>query len=393
MSLLSSRYKFDLWDYSFWIWFLTNMAWNHKLPSMIGQLFFLVVSFDKIVKTQSWKFPSVLSYFIAFIGICYINIITENSFAPAESKFMIGVILRNAFFGFLLYQYIRRLDPDQICEVFLYAALLGSIVMLIVNRIATGTFVMRYTEGGLNGNAMAVGNALAIIYMFAYERIKEKKYIAIALFLLLFCFLAGTRKSIVAIIIGISLYNLLAKPTKIVFYAAGTGLSLGLMYYVLTEFSLFYSIMGSRLEAMFSLINGGEIDGSTDTRMYLIETGITYFSERPYTGWGINCFKDVPDTYGLYSHCNYVEILFSVGIPGFIFYYSMYVSSLMNSIKGFLQGYRNKERFLVFSLVACCLLIDYGMVSYNNRPTLLYILIIYHLANYNNNQYTPSYEA
>lgn len=393
MSLLSSRYKFDLWDYSFWIWFLTNMAWSHQLPSMIGQLLFLGISFINIMKTQSWKFPSVLLYFIAFIGTCYINIKTGNSFVPAESRFMIGVLLRNALFGLFLYQYLRRLVPDLICEVFLFAALFGSVTMLAVNRMATGTFVMRDIEDSLNGNAMAVGNALAIIYMFAYGRIKKKKYIAIALFLLIFCFLAGTRKSIVAIIVGISLYNLLAKPSKIVFYAAGIVFFIGLMYYVLTEFSLFYNIMGSRLEAMFSLINGGEIDGSTDTRMYLIETGITYYSERPYMGWGINCFKDVPGTYGLYSHCNYVEILFSVGIPGFIFYYSMYATSLLKCIKRFFKGYRNNDIFLVISLVVCSLLVDYGMVSYNNRPTLLYILIIYHLANCNNNHYNPSYEA
>lgn len=391
MSLINSRYKFDFWDYSFWIWFLTNMAWSHQLPSMIGQLLFLGVSFSNIMKTHSWKFPSVLLYFIAFIGTCYINIKTGHSFVPAESRFMIGVLLRNTLFGFLLYQYLRRLDPDRLCEVFLYAALLGSITMLAVNRMTTGTFVMRDVEDGLNGNAMAVGNALAIICMFVYDRLKDKKYIFIALILLLFCFLAGTRKSIVAIVVGISLYNLLAKPSKIVFYAAGASLAFGLMYYVLTEVPLFYDIMGSRLEAMFSLASGGEGDGSTDTRMYFIELGMGYFAERPWYGWGINCFKEMPGSYGIYSHCNFVELLFSVGIPGFIAYYFMYASSLIKGIKLFFQGNRYKEIYLVFSLVACSILVDYGMVSYYNRPTLLYILIMYHLVN--NNQNSISYES
>lgn len=387
MSLLSSRYKFDFWDYSFWIWFLTNMAWNHQLPSMVGQLLFLGVSFYNMMKTHSWKFPSVLLYFIAFIATCYINIKTGNSFVPAESKFMIGVLLRNTLFGFLLYQYIRRFAPDQMCEVFLYAALFGSLCILFVNRLSTGTFVMRDIEGGINGNPMAVGNALAIICMYAYGRLNEKKYLIISLILLIFCMFAGTRKAMVALFLGISILIILNKPSKIILYSSGASVVIGVLYFVLTEIPIFYNIMGSRLEAAISLANGGEGDGSIDTRMYFIELGLDYFSESPWTGWGINCFKEIPGSYGIYSHCNYVEILFSVGLLGFIAYYLMYVSIFYNNIKLFFAGCRRKEIYVAFSLVICCLLIDYGMVSYFNRPTLLYILLIYNLVDYSHKEY------
>jgi hypothetical protein len=86
--------------------------------------------------------------------------------------------------------------------------------------------------------------------------------------------------------------------------------------------NLGHFIEGERLE-------GGE--GSIYTRVAFIHEGLKLFYANPVIGTGFSSFSGPRQNQfqnkaiGTYSHCNYIEVLVSSGLLGFIIYYSMYV--------------------------------------------------------------------
>lgn len=78
----------------------------------------------------------------------------------------------------------------------------------------------------------------------------------------------------------------------------------------------------------------------------MMETAWKMFSQKPILGWGWNAFAILAG-YGYYCHNNYLEIMVSMGIVGFLIYYAMPMTLLAGSI---MQTDKNK-RFLCISLI------------------------------------------
>lgn len=76
-----------------------------------------------------------------------------------------------------------------------------------------------------------------------------------------------------------------------------------------------------------------------------------------------------------YLHNNYVEMLVDGGLIGFIIYYSIYIKLIINLIKNKAKG----DRFIAISLVMVALMLisEYGSVSYYEKNTYFYFMILY----------------
>lgn len=67
-------------------------------------------------------------------------------------------------------------------------------------------------------------------------------------------------------------------------------------------------------------------DGSATTRLDLVLTGLEMTKDHPLTGVGLGQFGLVSKM-GLYAHNEWIELLATTGIPGFLFFMSVYIST------------------------------------------------------------------
>ena len=109
--------------------------------------------------------------------------------------------------------------------------------------------------------------------------------------------------------------------------------------------------------------------GSTSERIFFIEKAIDGFFDSPIYGHG---FKSFEAKFTLYSHNNYLELLYSTGIIGFFLYYSIYLKIYKMVFK---VDARNKF-LLLFSLLSISF-IDIAAVTYSTKPIQYFICVLF----------------
>lgn len=77
--------------------------------------------------------------------------------------------------------------------------------------------------------------------------------------------------------------------------------------------------------------------------------------------------------YKYYLHNNYVEKLACLGLVGIVIYYSIFIYALYYLLKNI--KYRDSEYNICLILLIINLIIDYGVVSYYDKATHIYIII------------------
>lgn len=113
------------------------------------------------------------------------------------------------------------------------------------------------------------------------------------------------------------------KLFKVLLYSF-TSLLVGWMFIHLPIFSTILE----RLESYLS-VSGNSSD---NLRAELIRYGLELFAENPLLGYGLNNYQ-LFHWSGLYSHNNYIEVLVSLGIMGFLIYYSIFINSTIALLK------------------------------------------------------------
>ncbi|MGH0052900.1 MAG: O-antigen ligase family protein, partial [Sphaerochaetaceae bacterium] len=100
----------------------------------------------------------------------------------------------------------------------------------------------------------------------------------------------------------------------------------------------------------------------------MIQDGWQMFLENPLFGKGLNAFREIVD-YKMYSHNNYIEILVSWGIVGFLWYYGFLVFLVIQGVKKLLSGESTSAIILSLSLL-CTFFVDYlGRVHFYTEVT------------------------
>ena len=368
--------KINAWDIMFMIWYVTDACFNHTTIGIAGQALFLLYSLKELIIRQSVHINHTAFFFLLFCGVCWLNISNGNAMSPGTARFMLNVLLRNLVFLFFLYNYLITVTFDKLIRVFVISCLFGSAIMLLLNYSITGSIMMRDIEDSINGNLQAVNNAIAIGLLYATSNKESKRWLYISIVLFLFCILAGTKKAIIVLVIIAGGFVLMKNPRNFLGNIVKISALMIALYIILFEIPFFYDLIGNRFEGMLGVLSDSDdVDASTRTRSAFIELGMSYITLRPITGYGIDCFREIPAAYGTYSHNNYIELAFGVGIPGAIVYYLMYLIPL---IKGLKNWVRANNLFVMLGVMICvgCLFADYGMVSYFDRPTYLRILMI-----------------
>ena len=355
----------------------------YKIPMFI----FLALEGIKMVKrgkieiTNNIKVLYIFSFYLFVTSFWAI----DSSYAVTTSKtvFLLTTFLLVSY-NFIYYQ---KDSQNKLLNIIMYAGLLFSLYVIFYyglykyfNMLFQGIRIGEEID-----NVNSIGFKTSITYMiclyFALNTNKKYYY--------LFCILplivsigTGSRKVLVILLFG-SLLLILFKSDKkniknILKKVLLVTLFLIILYYIVELFA--DASVFKRLEGLLNGIFGsGKADASTIERKKFIQYGMMQFKETPILGIGAGNSGYVTMKaagWFTYLHNNYVELLATTGIIGFLLYYYNYYYLLKNIFKvKNLNRNLQKIRVLIISMLIILLILDYGMVSYYNKSIYIYFLI------------------
>lgn len=222
----------------------------------------------------------------------------------------------------------------------------------------------------LAGNA----NIIAPLYMFAAvsstycifrfrNKLLKVIFICIYIIQLYALILTGTKKSLLIAFLFFWLYFILTQKRKFALICFAAFIFIFLLFWSLIfNIQVLYDLIGYRFEGMLLAFTTGQGDESTMERMNMISDAMEFWRSHPVFGIGLNLFSE-KGIYGAYSHNNYVELLATTGIAGFIAYYSYHLSFFMDIRKQL--RYEKFDGIFSLLIIASMMLYDVGAVSYN----------------------------
>jgi O-antigen ligase len=297
----------------------------------------------------------------------------STTYAPNESearRLAISVI-QVVLFGNLLLPYFRDLEAN--IHIFLHGIMIAAFALLFRIFVSTPLDVLLATRWGstVSINANQVGLILAfgsLVALYYGITLRKLVFLLPALIFGLSSLFSGSRKAIVIIVLGSLILILLTRKatfSSIFELSISLLVLLGILYLSFTWEPL-YKVLGNRIETLVSFFTEGETDGSTSVRFEMIEKGWEMALERPVLGHGLASFAELAG-YGFYAHNNYIELLFSLGFVGLLWYYIFIAKLGVHAIVQLFSGNKNKLLVLVVTCIVVLMVDDIGRVRYYNE--------------------------
>ena len=309
--------------------FPLNIASKWILAVAILTLFFLFVDANKNVNQVSFI---VIKNLLKSLCVVYYLYIKGNY------KFLIGCIAMSGV----------------ICGGFIVATFLSNSIVNMELKYAYNSRIGAEIAGG-NVNIVAMNMCFAFgscIYLAKESSKKITKllwYVAL-IFVTISSFFTGTRK----VLLVFAVMFLLANRNIKIRYKIMVLIAAIAAYLVLMNVDTFYFLLGHKID--FFRSNAYKMYNHSDQiRHDLLIQSWKMFIDRPW-GSGFGC---VQAALGLYAHNNYMEVLASLGLVGFILYYGVYVWELY---KSYLYRRDNSCQFCFYTLVGIMIL-EIGQIT------------------------------
>ena len=377
--------------------FISSLANDMVLPSSIGSLtlyLFLGYSVLYILLNKKLKINRIIKWMLVFIAFCVFTMLysPEKGFL-SDSEFYLLIV--NFILILFLSQYdININDIKKISWANVLSA--GVLIFILFARgNLTGFSTSNRFGQDLFGNSNILANllmksALYAIWLLVYSenKIIHKMVLTLCLVASYYgMFLSGGRKFI--IIPAIFLYILLifkrdSHGRKHLVKYTGVVIAIVIaVYYLIMNVPAFYAVIGERMESLFSFIRTGHsISGkSAEIRATMIEIGFNKWMDSPIWGYGFDSFKyynRLITGHFYYSHNNYIELLYDLGIIGFAIYYWFYWKLFYVAWKG-KNSYTPEIRAFVIGIVFSMLVFEYGAVNYTVTSTQIMLFFAYTL--------------
>lgn len=366
-----------------------------------AQVFFLfgmllAVINQKKIQINKYLLSSWLFTLFAIISITWAK---DAQAATAALKPLIQVIA----IGAILSHYIQR--PEQIDQLIHYI-LIASMVLVVVLLVRTPvsewlnamieTFNASTSENRIGPSIDYQPNGLGVvasfcillwIYEWSLTQKKKKQTMMMIGLLLLILLFTKSRKAIVALVLGPAIYWLLYKDRQWNPILTALIIVLGVLLFVWAIFTIpfLYRMIGFRMIGFFNLFNQSiEVDASIRERGEMMRIGWELFTRHPIRGVGFGNFShyyyyEFAGWAKTYAHNNYVEILADTGIIGFMLYYFVPFWMFIKTITHWesLCQINRKLTALILSFIIVRLLMDYGMVLYDDEFLQFLTVILY----------------
>lgn len=221
--------------------------------------------------------------------------------------------------------------------------------------------------------------ALAAAYYMIFRK-RKIDIVSIAVFAF-FALSSGSKKAALLIVVGIFAIALVHYGFKQLYKTILAGAVVLVFAWYVLQLPLFETVY-MRLESFLS----GELDKSDAGRMYMISLGLEMFWDRPILGYGLNNYR-LFNPWGLYSHNNFVELLFSGGLVGFLLYYLMYLSPLCVIFLRKPKKEKLPEQYLMLLVwIVIDLVFGYGMVQIYEKTSFILLGVALGATDKNNMQ-------
>ena len=323
--------------------------------------------FDSISISVKWCFAIFL--FSSLLAVINDTIYSYNTLA---------IIVKNLvrFLCFSIYMQ----DESHVENVIKYVAVAGIICCLYIffefrssdmnyNNIrqSTNSRIGADIAGG-NVNIVALNLGIAFTsWMYIQKKFTQKVWKAfswgILLCIALCSFLTGTRKLIPFYILTIILFNYHSRKNTIPILLFTLAMYAALMYIEPLYYLLGHKVDFFRENDYYTMY----YDTNSD-RMNLASWALDLFFDKP---WGIG-FGNTLYYNATYSHNNYLEVLVSIGVLGFLAYYNIYIN-------GLIVGFKNKSSLLsqyIIVLTIGMLIIEINQVTYLYSVPVVVLSII-----------------
>lgn len=348
--------------------YLAGISLNYLDPSLArvhSLIMYAFIAFAAVKIVVSGKLY-VDGYVIMYLIFSVMALFTCY-YAPTES---LGSVYGLIVSLVICYCAVSVLEGTRHMEIALFVFSLASFLLmtflLLTGRVDLESAERFGTE--LTGNA----NVFGLIYMFgacfsAYFIAYKHGWMRLLCFVffmvqMLALVVSGGRKYPVIALIVLWLLLLLrtdrGNRRHFLRYTLLGIIAVLALIWAFNEIDFLYNNIGYRFQTLFS--SEVETDTSAKTRLSMIQYGIEKWLERPLTGYGLDSFK-ILSGYGYYSHNNYVELLYNMGLPGFIVYYGYMLWVIVRLLR------HKTKSDLKWVLLATCIALfvyDYGAVSY-----------------------------
>ena len=353
------------------------IAQNTLLPPIVSSIsmyalviWTLLSSFIfKTSKTQIYKYT--LWYIVLMIWSVMSFLWAGNLVYSQVYNMAVSLIITFCFMNTV----DTREKLDYFAYVYVCAADILCILIFVTGQFVTGTEGERL-GGDVTGNANTFSSFLMVSAVFAAwllifkGRALSKIFNGLSLAFILFMMAAsGGRKTIIAVLLCL-VYFFITKDrnnvVKSILNIVKAVAIILILYLAVMKIPLLYESVGFRFEQLFSLAEGGTSDVSSDaTRKKMIEIGFDAWLKKPIFGYGLDTFKYYNlqmTNHFYYAHNNFIELLYDLGIIGFLIYYCFVAKLFVNLAK--IKNDEGRYKELGIGLIIESLVFDIGGVSY-----------------------------
>ena len=269
----------------------------------------------------------------------------------------------------------------------------GSALLFIILYYTNNLFTDARIGGSFTGNSNTFALFMMVAFFFTswlflyYEKNKCKKIIAgvIMIMNLTTVLLSGARKSVIACMVYIVILFLYKKDRKgrrhLIRNVILISLILLYLWKIMISNPYLYEIVGNRMESLMNQLLGNEVmikGSSSYLREEYRHAAMLGWLKSPVWGHGYDSFhfyNAVVNGHDVYSHNNFTELLYNLGIIGFVAYYFEYFRLTM---LGFKSKIPSVKAITIAGMIGI-LLTEYGQVDYNASIIAIFLFIVYKL--------------
>lgn len=337
---------------------------NEKYSSWFSfiQIVFFLTFFLKILVRKRLVINMVYVWLFSVIIITSIVLLFNLSSEVITSSL---IVLKNGLKVFCILVYLQDNSPYKlilmigisglVCGSALLLRFLDSNMVYDNLKYATNSRIGSDIAGG-NVNIVALNMCFAFSSWLFFTQLDLKKYVTFISYLCLIfvagtSLLTGSRKILLFFVSAFILAH-----TKLSVKNRMIGiLGIIVLYISLMNIEPLYYLIGHKID-IFSGSDAYEMyDVSDESRWHLFLESLNVFINNPF---GVG-FGNVAHNLGVYAHNNYTEVLASIGIFGFISYYSIYFYSLLKVLK---KRYDTLCNYIFYTLIGL-MIVEFGQVT------------------------------
>lgn len=269
----------------------------------------------------------------------------------------------------------------------------GSALLFFILYYTNNLFTDERIGGSFTGNSNTFALFMMVAFFFTswlflyYEQNKYTKIITGVIMLMDFTtvLLSGARKSVIACMIYIVILLLYKQDKKGRRHFIRNIILISLVLFYVWKLMLnnpyLYSVVGNRMESLINQLLGNQVmikGSSSYLREEYRHAAIVGWLKSPIWGHGYDSFhfyNALVNGHNVYSHNNYTELLYNLGVIGFAVYYFEYLRLI---ILGFKSKNTSVKAITIAGMIGI-LLTEYGQVDYNASIIMIFLFVLYKL--------------